>query len=366
MNLPDKVLRNKAREQVTEACIPDLIVSHMSGSHAYGMNTPTSDVDVRGIFCAPRKCICTPFNNINEQTIPSMEDAKVYEVSRFIQMYTDANPNILETLWVDEEDILTGSEAYTLLRNHRQQLLSKKVAFTYSGYALSQLKRVKGHKKWINNPCPVNPPKQSDYVSLVQNFTDDKILPSEFSLINYKEGCRLIPFGNNLFGLYVGGKGGDYNTHTDDGMLNMVFVDESRVDWGAPQMIVKWNKEDWAREKETHKNYWTWKRNRNPIRAALEEEHGADMKHVSHLVRLLRSVEEILTEGVVKVRRPDAEELLAIRNGSWQYDDIIKWAEDKDKLIRTTLYNQSELRNKPNLNLAGKLMMTIQDIYWEK
>ena len=43
MNLSDKVLRNKAREQVIEACIPDMIVSHMSGSHAYGMNTPTSD-----------------------------------------------------------------------------------------------------------------------------------------------------------------------------------------------------------------------------------------------------------------------------------------------------------------------------------
>lgn len=360
----NKTIREKAKQDVLAANIPNLIVSHMSGSHAYGMNTPTSDVDVRGVFCTGREFITTPYFNCKEQVIPSMEDAKVTEVTRFIQMYTEANPNILEALWVDDEDILTSSEVYDLLRENAHPLLSKKVAFTYSGYALSQLKRVKGHNKWINNPCPKDPPEQVDYVSLVQNFSDEKILPSEFTLRNYKLGCRLIPFGNNLFGLYTTDRATSYSTHTENGMLNTVFDNESRVDWGAPTMIVKWNKEEWIKDKDNHTNYWKWKRNRNPIRAALEEEHGADMKHISHLVRLLRTAEEVLKYESIQVKRPDAEELLAIRNGAWQYDDIVKWAEEKDKLIRTTLYNNSSLPVKPNIKLAAQLTMDIQDMYW--
>jgi len=59
-------------------------------------------------------------------------------------------------------------------------------------------------------------------------------------------------------------------------------------------------------------------------------------KHASHLVRLLRMAREILTEGVVRVKRPDAEELLAIRRGAWSYEQIIEFAEQEDKELNET------------------------------
>lgn len=55
--------------------------------------------------------------------------------------------------------------------------------------------------------------------------------------------------------------------------------------------------------------------------------HG---KRACHVVRLLRMCREILTTGEVIVRRPDAEELLAIRAGAWSYEEVCAWAERED------------------------------------
>lgn len=129
-----------------------VIVRHLAGSHAYGTNLETSDVDVRGIFVAPEHYVRTPFYNVREVDVQEEEDTKLFELTNFMKLYLDMNPNIVETLWVDESDIQQSTEVYDFLReNAAQQLLSKKAAFTFSGYAVSQLKRIKGHNKHVSH-----------------------------------------------------------------------------------------------------------------------------------------------------------------------------------------------------------------------
>ena len=108
--------------------IKNTIVQHMAGSHAYGTSTPTSDVDVRGVFVADKVQICTPFFPIREVTLEDQEDGKMYELNTFMKLYCDMNPNIIETLWVDESDVIVNTPAYQKLRQHRAELLSSKVA----------------------------------------------------------------------------------------------------------------------------------------------------------------------------------------------------------------------------------------------
>lgn len=345
--------------------VDNLIVSHLAGSHAYGTAIATSDVDVRGVFCAEAKSIRTPWFPVKEISIPDMEDAKVYEVTNFLKLYLDCNPNILETVWVDKSDVIQSSPAYELLVENGYDLLCSRAAFTFSGYSHSQLLRIKNHGKFINKPHKKEPPKQTDFVRLVQNFTDEKTLPRDFHLDNFRKG-RLVPFGDNLYGYYnfscdaaIG-----YETYSDDFTLNTVFNDESRVNYKQPQLMVKFNKAEYLAEKDAWSNYWRWKKNRNETRAALEEEHGYDCKHAMHLVRLLRMGEEILTTGEVLVKRPDAKELLEIRDGAWSYEELVKYAESKDKYIREVLYPKTKLRKKPNIKLAAKILMEIQDMYW--
>ena len=336
----------------------NMIVKHMAGSHAYGTALPTSDVDMRGVFSADPINIRTPWFTVKETEVTDEEDTKLYELTHFMKLCLECNPNIIETLWVDESDILHGSAVYDNLRAARERLLSKKLAFTFSGYALAQLKRIKGHNKWINNPMPVDPPKPYQYLSLVQWFGPEKML--KLDLGRFRDGHRLVPYGSDTYGVYpwIG-----YQLYDDHGNLNAKF-EQSREDLGVPIMILRWNKEDYNVAKQRHEQYWSWKTNRNIARGVLEQEFGYDTKHAMHLVRLLRMGEEAMSTGQIIVKRPDAEELLAIRSGAWTYEEIVDYATEMDIRVRETLYRTSDLPKKPDIKFAANLLMDLQDMVW--
>lgn len=338
----------------------NLIVKHYAGSHAYGTNIATSDVDFRGIFCADPINILTPFFVVRECEDQLEEDTKFYELAHFMKLCLDCNPNIVETLWVDHRDVVEDSEAYQLLRLHRSKLLSSKAAFTFSGYAVSQLKRIRGHNKWINNPQPLVPPQPREYLSVVQWLGEEKNLKPDIT--QYQFNHRLVPYGNDIYGLHY-----DHGRMLWDqaGSLNQIVEEGDRERFRNPLMIVKWNKEQYKEAKENHRKYWEWKSNRNEVRSELEIEHGYDTKHAMHLVRLLRMGEEILRDGEVIVKRPDAEELLAIRNGAWKYEELLEYAEMMDDRIRNHWYAVTELRKKADIKYAAKLLMDVQEMVWD-
>lgn len=336
----------------------NMIVKHRAGSHAYGTALPSSDTDHRGIFCAEPINILTPFFNVEEVSDKTEEDTKFYELTHFMRLCVNCNPNIIESLWVDESDIVIDTPAYRYLRENRKAMLSSKIAFTTSGYALAQLKKIKGHNKWINNPQTIEPPKQTDFVSLVQWFGDDKNL--KFHLKEFRNNHRLIPYGHHIYGL-VPWDG--YQTFSDDFTLNIVY-EEPHHKAGFPIAILKFNSEVYKRAKQTHSQYWEWKKNRNKTRGELEEKFGYDTKHAMHLVRLLRMGVEALTTGEIIVKRPDAAELLEIRNGAWSYNKIVDYANHMDELVRGKLYNETKLPYKSNPHEVAKILMTTQKIIW--
>ncbi len=342
-----------------ELIVDNLLVKHYAGSHSYGTNIATSDVDFRGIFSPDPVNLLTPFFPIRESTDTVEEDTKFYELSHYLKLCLDCNPNIVETLWVDDSDIVFRTPAYDLLREHRAEFLSSKVAFTYTGYGISQLKRMKSHHKWINSPQPEQVPKPCEFLSVVQWLRPEKNLHPNVN--DYLKGHRLVPFGGNIYGV---AKDSDRTLWDDNGWLNDVIESGDREKYREFVMIVKWNKENYKERKEMHRKYWEWKKNRNKTRSELEEKYGYDAKHAMHLVRLLRTGEEILREGKVVVKRPDAEELIDIRNGAWTYEEIVAYAEDMDEKVRKVWYNQTELRKKPDIKRAAKILMDVQELVW--
>ena len=351
--------------QPREMLEDQLLVTHLAGSKAYGTNLPTSDTDIRGIFVADELYQRSPWYTVNEIKIPEDEDTKYYELSKFLKLLVDQNPNIVESLWVDEEDILITSPGYKLLRTNREQLLSSKVAFTFSGYAVSQLKRIKGHNKWINNPQPEERPKQYEFMTLVQSFSPHKELSySTQQLIADQKTYQLLHYGNDLFGMYLRPNPRSPWCFDDVGALITNTPRDSIA--GLPDRIIKFNRDEYKLAKEKHKQYWDWKTNRNESRSELEEKFGYDTKHAMHLVRLLRMAEEVLSEGIVRVKRPDAQELLSIRDGAWTYEELVSYAEDVDSRIHGELYENTKLRNTVDVNFASKLLMDIQELTWGK
>jgi hypothetical protein len=115
------------------------------------------------------------------------------------------------------------------------------------------------------------------------------------------------------------------------------------------------------RYRAAHENwlhYNEWKTNRNPKRAALEAKYGMDTKHAMHLCRLMTMCREILVEGIVSVRRPDAEFLRSIRDGAWSYERLMEWALQQDEELGD-IAKRSALPKAPNRQVLDDLCIDI-------
>jgi hypothetical protein len=351
----------KSAEQLLK---DNLLVKHYAGSHAYGTALPTSDTDFRGIFCADPINLLTPFFPVREVTDVNEEDTKYYELAHFMKLCLDCNPNIVESLWVDPQDIVDLSSAYTYLRRHRKEFLSSKIAFSTTGYATAQIKRIKGHNKWINSPQEVKAPEQKDFVSLVQWYGNEKVMPRDFKMEKVYSYAHLVSYGGDIFGVYSHIDRQTYNL--EDGALKTQYDEEEKHELGVPVCIIKFNRNEWRQAKDTWKNYWTWKENRNKARNELEEDFGYDTKHGMHCVRLMRMGLEALRDGEIIVKRPDAKELLSIRNGAWSYEEMVEYAEYMDNEIRHVWYKKTDLPKKPDIKFASKVLMEVQEMVWNK
>jgi hypothetical protein len=93
-------------------------------------------------------------------------------------------------------------------------------------------------------------------------------------------------------------------------------------------------------------------------RKKLIEEFGYDTKNAGHLIRLLRMGIEFLTEGSLRVVRPDAPELIDIKQGKWSLAKVEAEANDLFKLAREA-YLRSPLPPEPDYREAEKLLVTI-------
>lgn len=399
------------------------IVKHLAGSQAYGTSTPESDTDYRGIFLANKEYILTPFFNVKEVSDISEEDTKFYEINQYLSLYTEANPNILESLWVKPEHIVESTEIYDYLRSFNQQLLSSKIAHSYSGYAYNQVKRMSNHHGWLDkeriaerklneileehpvdevlswmydtfpqylvdrlnksNLHPFNATKidfekymrdtslqlvstqalkQYHFVRLVHNYSTDKVLDRDFNLLNYNSGYELIHYGENIFGVIINPNESTVNA---DGSLRYFNKERTTEELKVrPELIVKFNEKEYKENSENRKSYHKWKQNRNAKRAILESHHGYDCKHAMHTIRLLNTAQEALETGIIQVHRPDAAMLMDIRNGKWLYQEVMDYFNEKVDYIRNVAYHKTHLPKRPNIKLATKVLLDIREMQW--
>lgn len=118
----------------------NIIILTLGGSHAYGMDKETSDLDVRGIALNPKEEILlgTDF----EQVVNVETDTTVYSFNKMIQLLTSNNPNTIEILGCKPEHYLHLSAIGKELLDSRKMFLSKICIHTFGGYAGSQLRRM--------------------------------------------------------------------------------------------------------------------------------------------------------------------------------------------------------------------------------
>lgn len=97
-------------------------------------------------------------------------------------------------------------------------------------------------------------------------------------------------------------------------------------------------------------------------RKALVDRFGYDTKNASHLVRILRTGLEFLTDGEIHVVREDAQELIDIKNGEYPLKRIIEESEKLFELSREA-YVRTELPNYPDVGKIEAVLMEILGEY---
>lgn len=150
---------------VSERAAPDmqwlrenLVLGWITGSHLYGTETPTSDMDYVGVVMPPIgvKFGLQNFEEAELSTKKSSErrrnnsediDLKLYSFDKFVRLALDNNPNIIELLFAPERCILYASPLGRELMSMAPMFLNMRVAHAFSGYAYSQLKRLQVKKE---------------------------------------------------------------------------------------------------------------------------------------------------------------------------------------------------------------------------
>jgi predicted nucleotidyltransferase len=261
---------------------PIVIYETVHGSHAYGMERAGSDTDIKGVIIGPRHWYFG--HRAAPEQVELHADHVRYELRKFVRLAADANPTILELLWTHPEHHRIITPAGQRLLDNRDLFLSSLVADRFGRYALAQLKRIRTHRDWLLHP-PAAPPTRSEF-----GLPDRTVIPAD----QLAAAERLIA----------------------DGRADTADVSPNFLELLARERRYKAAQTHWSQ-------YQRWVDTRNPARAELEARHGYDTKHAMHLVRLQRMAVEILVTHRVNVHRADRDELLAVRDGAWSYDDLI-------------------------------------------
>jgi uncharacterized protein len=308
------------------------------GSHAYGLNTPTSDRDYKGVAVPPREYFLG-FASVFEQAESGEPDLVIYELRKFFRLARDCNPNIIEVLFTDPSDHLVKTAAAERLLAGRDLFLSRKAKHTFSGYAIAQLKRLSAHQRWLRDP-PAGPPRREDF-GLRPEATGSGSTGADEQATASGTGEASEARAAGETGASEARAAGEVSASEASGLSDAEREYRAR-------------KQEWAA-------YQNWLSTRNKARAELEARFGYDVKHGMHVVRLLRMCREILAEGRVVVRRPDRDDLLAVRSGAWPYDRLVAWATEQDAAM-SELYERSPLPRTPDTKALDALCISIAEM----
>ncbi|MGL5891581.1 MAG: nucleotidyltransferase domain-containing protein [Bacteroidia bacterium] len=341
-----------------------LLLDCISGSKAYGLHTPQSDTDMKGVFLLPKRAYYGL--EYTEQVNNETNDEVYYEMRRFVDLLVKNNPNILELLNTPEDCIIYRHPIMDLLKP--ELFLSKLCKQTFAGYAQSQIKKAKGLNKKIVNPVDKKRKSVINFCYVVQQQGSVNLITWLEKKGLFQEHCGLVCIAHmrDVYALF-------HNNQISQGYLKGICSDIdandvslSSVEKGIePLAILSFNKDGYSKYCKDYKEYWEWVDKRNDVRYENTIEHGKnyDAKNMMHTFRLLNMAEEIAKEGKVNVRRQDKDFLLNIRSGVFSYEELVELVNEKVYRI-DEYYEKSDLPEQPSLEKAEEVLVEIREMLY--
>lgn len=344
------------------------------GSHAYGLNTEQSDVDLRAICIEPYDHVVSNINNF-EQLQEHVHDGHpvdcvIFGFKKFIKLSQDGNPNALEILFVENSEIEYINQIGKSLIDIRDKFLSKKLFFCFGGYAKAQLKRLENHRRWILNP-PKAPPTRKEFNLPEQCEINADQKKAAFSAITKKlDAWNFKDMSDQDRALRI------EFTHTMADVLAEINIG-SDEQWNAAGRVLGFetnflevlDKERKFKNVVTeYENYIKWQNERNKKRYETEVKCLCDTKHASHLIRLYLECIDVLDGKSLILKRPkeEREMLLEIKQGKHgknTYDFVKELQTKLDERLNVALIN-SKLPEKADSESIDEFMRQTYMIHW--
>ncbi|QIW15178.1 nucleotidyltransferase [Pasteurellaceae bacterium RH1A] len=327
-----------------------ILFEAISGSRAYGLATPQSDTDIRGVFYLPQ----ADFYGLNyiPQVANETNDIVYYELGRFVELLLQSNPTVLELLSSPPDCIRIKDPIMDLF--NPSWFISKACHLSFAGYALGQIKKAQGlNKKMVN---PVEKVKKSvlDFCYVIDNgksiALQKWLIKHQFQQENI--GLAKVNHAKNTFSLFYDSTGhSGYHGVMQKENANSICL--SNIPSSAPVVAyLSFNQDGYSAYCKDYTEYWQWMEKRNPARYAHQAQGQTyDTKNMMHTFRLLEMARDIAWYGEIRVRRPNREALLAIKAGQFIYDDLLVRAESLAGEVERA-FNQSNLSEQVNRNLA--------------
>ena len=133
-----------------------IVMETVFGSHLYGLNTPTSDKDYKGIFLphprdillgkAPKTIDTSTGDKSSKNTVDDI-DRQLYSLPKFISLACDGDTVALDMLHADDSKLIANSEIWQYIRANRWRFYTTELTGLF-GYVRKQAAKygVKGSR----------------------------------------------------------------------------------------------------------------------------------------------------------------------------------------------------------------------------
>lgn len=260
----------------------NIIILTLGGSHAYGTNIETSDLDIRGCALNSKMQILT--NENFEQFVNEKTDTTIYDFNKLISLLCNCNPNTIGLLGNKPEHYFYVSAIGKEFIDNKNLFLSKKAIYSFGGYANQLLRRLEN--------------KSNGLVGQAKN--EEHIFKTiDHAMFDFKQRHFTMP--DDAIKLYIDKavqEGYDTEIFMDVNLTHYPLRDYSGMIYEMQSIVKAYGK--------------IGKRNQKAIEA---NKLG---KHMMHLIILYMMCLDILEKGEINTYRDKEHDLLMdIRNGKY-------------------------------------------------
>lgn len=309
----------------------NIIFLTLGGSHAYGTNIPSSDVDIRGCALNSRSDLLGLTNF--EQVVNTETDTTVYSFNKLVQLLLNCNPNVIELLGCKPEHYFYITDIGKSVIENRKLFLTRRAVNSFGGYATQQLRR-------LQNALAKDRMTQVDRERMMLGSMERAVKHFETMYSDFDGGAVSLSIGDSK-------------------------RDDLDVEVLCDVDLKKYPVRDFSVMLNTLSNIVSDYKGLNHRNKKKDDNHLN--KHAMHLIRLYLICIEILEKGdIVTYRGDDLDLLMSIRNGAYMhedgtYDDAFFRLVDEYEVKMRKAAEDTSLPDAPDMKKVNDFVMSVNE-----